>query len=623
MSKPLNCFILAAGLGERMRPITNHIPKPLLPIAGKPILETIIEKVLSLPVNKIGINIHYKKEFMEEWVGSSSFSRHVTLFPENPILDTGGALKNAASFLAGADFIVHNGDIASDIDLSALIEQHRNSKNLVTLAVHNCPRFNNVVLDGNGFLKGVGKDYDRGDSERLVAFTGIAVYSAGFLKLLPPGASSVVTSWIKAINAGYRVGTFDVSGCSWSDIGSPASYVSTVIQSLRSAGEAAYIDRSTQSCGDIEIDGCIIIEKGCTLGKASYLRNCLILPRSGTEEGGHYENCIIGPDYIIDIEETAFGLPVESKGLLIGTGGSDRKYFRVRNTAGSRVLMECRADDQDFSRHLEYTVFLRKYGVPVPEMYGADFGNRSAYFEDLGDMSLYTWLKCPRRDEEIERVYEKVLDMLVQLHCAASDYVSECPSLAVRIFDYDYLRWETDYFVERFVKGLKNVNVSDSASLNNEFHRLALKVGAFPKRIIHRDFQSQNIMMTRGGIPRIIDYQGARMAPPAYDVASVLWDPYAPLKYAMRERLLSYYASIISDRAGSWFSAKEFAESLLYCRLQRHMQALGAYGYLSMVKGKTYFLKHVPEGLRLLQGDVSEVRGEFPALFDLVSSLKN
>jgi NDP-sugar pyrophosphorylase family protein/aminoglycoside/choline kinase family phosphotransferase len=626
MSKHFNCFILAAGYGERLRPITDHIPKPLLPILGKPLLESIIEKILAvqsdkISIGRIGINLHYKREIILEWISNSRFSERIILFPEDPILDTGGALKNAESFLAGGDFIVHNGDISSDIDLTVLAEYHLHEKNFVTLAVHDFPQFNNVTIDAEGHLKGVGKAYKaRKASERTVAFTGIAVYRDEFLNFLLQGRTSVVDAWLKAAAAGHRVGTFDVTGCNWSDIGSPASYVSAVIRELRGRGETAHIAPSTKGCEDAELDGCIVIENDCTLGKSSSLRNCIVLPYALTEENTASKNCIVGPDFVIPVDESSFA-PVSSKGILIGTGGSDRNYFRVQKDGGTVVMMECGPEDPDFSRHIEYTLFFRKYGMSVPAMFGADFDGKRAYFEDLGDLSLYAWLKCPRSERAIEEVYRRILDILAQLHGKASDHVSECETLASRIFDYDYLRWETAYFVDRFIKGHRKSHIEDEASLNEDFHRLALKTDAFPKRIIHRDFQSQNIMMTKGDIPRVIDYQGARMAPPAYDIASILYDPYAPLGDELRESLLTYYASRMTESAGSWFNADEFAESLIYCRLQRHMQALGAYGFLSTVKGKTYFLRHVTEGLRLLKEDSKLTREEYPALHHLVVDL--
>jgi aminoglycoside/choline kinase family phosphotransferase len=195
----------------------------------------------------------------------------------------------------------------------------------------------------------------------------------------------------------------------------------------------------------------------------------------------------------------------------------------------------------------------------------------------------------------------------------AGKNVSACRLLQERPFDYEHLRWETRYFMDRFVKNIMNISVEDGASLDSAFHHLAEKVDSFPKTVIHRDFQSRNIMLAQGVTPRIIDYQGARIGPPAYDVASILWDPYYRLERAMRERLVDYYIT----RANN----ENIQNTLLPCRLQRHMQALGAYGFLSAVKGKSYFLKHVPEGLRLLKEDATLSRDEYPVLYNLVMKL--
>ena len=721
----LSIFILAAGLGERLRPITDHFPKPLLPILGTPILQSILEKVSTLTAQKIGINLHHKKDLIESWIKQSSFNAKVKLFPEDSMLGTGGALKNVEGFLNTGVFLVHNSDIVSDIDLEKLLDFHLSSDNLLTLAVHNYPKFNNLILDKEGYLIDIKKTHPHpapppsrgrelletplstemkteesplsnrggifsenppspggrrqggGGVNKLLAFTGIAVYSPEFLKFLPPGFSSVVNAWLEAIKSGHKIGIFDVSGCSWSDIGTPASYASAVINELRQNGEYVYIHPSIEICRHVELDGYVVVEEGTSLDKGVSLRNCILLPGStppippltkggkGGKGGLSIENCILGPGFKIDLNESEMlGFPKGADALLIGIGGSDRQYYRIKSDGKKEVLMQCSTDDPDFQRHIEYTWFFRKHSIPVPELLHVESEKMNAVFEDLGDLSLYSYLKCPREQKENEEVYKRIIDILILIHTVTTKHITECPLLQNRIFDYEHLRWETTYFIERFVQGIRDIKVKNLSALYDEFHRLALKVDSFPKTIVHRDFQSQNIMITRGGIPRVLDYQSARWGPPAYDVASLLWDPYYRLEDHVRERLLDYYVSKMqhscrqvgtrenekmsfprkresrnksidscfrrNDKEKKYFQMREktdkfneieFKQTLLCCRLQRHMQALGAYGFLSKIKGKKYFLKHIPEGLRLLKEDVSLSRDEYPELYNLVMIL--
>jgi len=645
----LSIFILAAGRGERLRPITDYIPKPLLPVLGKPVLESVIERVSALGIQKIGINLHHKKEDIEKWIEQSAFNGKIELFTEDPALGTGGALKNAEGFLKNSTFLIHNSDIISDIDLTRLIDYHLSSGNLVTLAVHDYPEFNTLQIDGKGFFKGIGTSQEL----RKFAFAGRAVYEPDLLTILPAGVSSVVDAWRKAIDQGYKIGTFDVTGCYWTDIGTPASYARAVIAELRENGETVYLHPSVNSCKNVGMDGYVVIENISNpppppfgppqaegLG-GFFLRNCIVLQGSHVSEGSHNENRILGPGFKIDLRESDLFEAVNPGTFLIGTGGSDRKYYRGKKGSRSLVLMQCQKDDPDFQRHIEYTHFFKKYSVPVPELLRADPGKKNASFEDFGDLSLYSWLKCPREKKQKEEVYKRVIDILVLIHTVATEHVSECPLLQERIFDYEYLRWETDYFIERFVAGIINIRIKNLSALNDEFHRLAAKVDSFRKTIIHRDFQSQNIMITKGNIPGILDYQGARIGPSAYDIASILWDPYYRLDEDLRERLLDYYIHKITNppqslrlrrtkgglkgisRKGGQgrILEKQFRDNVLPCRLQRHMQALGAYGFLSLVKRKEYFLKYVPETLRLLKEDCGLCRDEYPELYNLVTTI--
>ena len=148
--KKINAFIPAAGFGERLRPITDHIPKPLLPILGKPIIEIVLNRLSCLSPDITGINIHHCRQQMQAWAENSLYAGKIRLFHENTILGTGGALKNAESLLEDSPVIVHNSDILADIDLEELVNTHNKSDNVATLAVHANERFNNVWIDERG-----------------------------------------------------------------------------------------------------------------------------------------------------------------------------------------------------------------------------------------------------------------------------------------------------------------------------------------------------------------------------------------------------------------------------------------------------------------------------------------
>lgn len=633
MNEPINCFILSAGLGERLKPITDHIPKPIVPILGKPALQHVIERVSAIPAGKIGINLHYKKEIIADWLSNSGIlnSYNVTLFHEKQLLGTGGALKNAEAFLRDYHFLVYNSDIFSNIDLEELIEYHLSGKNIATLAVHDCPEYNSLEIDEKGFLTGVTKK-GYPPSSNLHAFTGIAVYSPDFLNFLPKGSSSVVSGWTDAISAGEKIASLLFSGHSWSDIGTPSAYASTIIKTLKSDGEVIYIHPSIKHIENVKFDGHIVVEENSIIENGTSLKNCILLSGSHTEPESKNENCIIGNGFNIPLDESVFtGLAIADIPVIIGQGGSERRYFRIKKEDKSLVLMQTSKNDPDFNRQIELTRFFHSLNIPVPRLIEADYGNFNAVFEDLGDISLYSWLKFPHTEEDIESIYKKVIDCLLLLHIEASRHVSKCPVLKERIFDYDHLRWESDYFIERFVIGIRNIEVRDIDALNRELHSIALKIDSFAKGVMHRDFQSQNIMVSENQTLRIIDYQGARIGHQAYDIASVLWDPYYRLGDSIRDRLLAYYITKLSDKladkladkiTGIMVSSKdEFRQALLLCRLQRHMQALGAYGFLSMVKGKKLYLKHIPEGLRLLKEDAFILKFEYPALYNLTLML--
>ena len=311
-------------------------------------------------------------------------------------------MKNAEGFLQNSPFLVHNADILSDIDLENLIAFHKESGNLATLAVHDCPAFNNLVIDGNGHLVEIGAmcSLCRAPGSRLLAFTGIAVYAPAFLKVLPEGASSVLHAWTEAISSGQKIGTYDVTGCSWTDIGTPASYAKAVISELKNRGEAVYIHPSFNGCSNVEMDGHTVIENESMLSKGVSLRNCIVLPGTRIEtkesessepecfltlfwgkgpgdtpptapvkqKGWSFENSILGPDFTIALKESDLFAVSENNDVLIGMGGSDRQYFRVKRTAVPQCVCNVRKATLILKGILSTLFFLRN----IPSRTGID-----------------------------------------------------------------------------------------------------------------------------------------------------------------------------------------------------------------------------------------------------------
>src|SRR3989475_10121320 len=218
---PLDVFLPAAGFGERLSPVTSHLPKPLLPILGMPIIERILNRLARVCDGKVAINLHWKADLVRAGAAASPWHDRIVFFPEDPILGTGGALKNAESFLARRPFIVHNSDILLDIDFARLVEEHRASGNTATLVCHRLPHLANVVIDAQGqWLDGENAGTSRPAPARVadkVASTGIAVYSPEILGFLPAGVSHATVAWVAASRAGRKGRAMDFTGSYWND----------------------------------------------------------------------------------------------------------------------------------------------------------------------------------------------------------------------------------------------------------------------------------------------------------------------------------------------------------------------------------------------------------------------
>jgi aminoglycoside/choline kinase family phosphotransferase len=276
---------------------------------------------------------------------------------------------------------------------------------------------------------------------------------------------------------------------------------------------------------------------------------------------------------------------------LAGIAGSRRAYYRVRGSGF--ILLVSPSDDLDFGRFLRITQFYRMLGVPVPKVHCIDDEAHQVILEDLGDRRLYDVLLADRSAGLA--AYRRSLDLLADLQTRCDAFRPECPDIDSRVFDRKHLLWETSYFRENYLEGFRGLKTD--SGLQTVFDALAARVDAQPKAILHRDFQSQNLMVKTDASVHVIDYQGSRYGSVFYDAASLLLDPYVMLSDGEIENLLEHFRVRVA--VGS--DPVAFRRAFLEAGLQRVMQALGAYCFLSRVKGISAFAEHIPAGeMRLL-----------------------
>lgn len=284
---------------------------------------------------------------------------------------------------------------------------------------------------------------------------------------------------------------------------------------------------------------------------------------------------------------------------LAGSAGSRREYHRVSKDGLSFVVLVSPPDDLDFGRFLRITQFYRLMRFPVPMVHCIDDAERLVLLEDLGDRRLYDQFLADRTGSM--ESYRKALDLLVDLQTRCHAMHLESPDIRSRIFDREQLLWETSYYRVQYLEGFRGLKANPD--WENVFPEMAALVDKHPKAIMHRDFQSQNLMVTPDGNVHVIDYQGSRLGSIYYDLASVLLDPYVMLTDAEIETLLRHFHA----KSLSPLDFKEFRENFLHAGLQRVMQALGAYCFLSRVKGLTAFAGHIKPGEQRLRWLLQQV----------------
>lgn len=545
-------LILCAGYGTRLRPLTDKLPKPLLPVRGKPAIFAVMDKLRAAGVDDFLINVHHLPEKFAEIfeLPPDSFKRgrlakthycgsSVRLVFEPQILDTGGAVKNILPLIdTSKPLVVHNGDIYFDCPadefLSAAQENVSDAACAATLCLRSGGNMPNVGVDSLGNVC---------DMRFALAapYEKIAQY-AGFFVLNPlifdrfrrakTAKSSVVDIFLDALRAGERIAGFFADGGEWADIGTRAEYAR-----LNSRG----------------------------------------LP---DEWAALAELCECGFE------------PNEADIRKVAKGASTRAFYRF--SKGGEKLVGCFYSDLPRENFLYAPIaeFLCGCGVPVPKILYHDAQKKIIVMEDAGARDI-----GELQAEEMRGAYFAALRAAKILHTKASEKFAANPIELCPPFDADLYRWEQDYFYRECAQGVFGINIPRPDS---DFEVLTRRLLDFPRRLLFRDFQSQNVMVSEGGDIRVIDFQGMRLGNPFYDVASLLFDPYVEkLGGEFIDEALGEYLNFLPDASFPGFA--ESREMLNFAGVERLLQALGAYGFLSAKKGKTEYVKYfAPAAANLL-----------------------
>lgn len=275
VAKPPGAMILAAGLGSRLRPLSDELPKPLVPVGDRPVLSHIARCLAEAGVEQACLNTHHLAEAFSA-ARLAALPLRLSVLHEPRILGTAGGVANAAPHLGEGDAIVWNGDILADLDVRALLQAHAQGGALATLAVAPRPKGEGTVgLDAAGAvvrLRGerFGEEASGGD------FLGIQAVSAALRRRLPEVGCLVGQGYLPALREGARILAARFDGV-WGDIGTLAAYLAENLRWLRQTGRSFFAGEGAQVEAGIGLSESVIGASATVTGEGA-LRRVVVWP---------------------------------------------------------------------------------------------------------------------------------------------------------------------------------------------------------------------------------------------------------------------------------------------------------------------------------------------------------
>lgn len=297
-------FVLGAGLGTRLRPLTEDLPKPLVPIFQKPLITFALEHLLDWGVTRFAVNTHHAPHRFQEAFPSESYHGYPLHFRHEPVLlETGGGIANVADLLGEKPFLVYNADILSDLPIEPLIEEHARAGNVVTLALRSHSGPQHIAFDrASRRVVDIRNLAGTGQPDEFV-FSGIYAVEPEFVKLLHPGEKrSVIPTFIEMLKAGAKLGGAIIDDGYWWDVGTRAAYLQ-LHRDLPELDFPAYGIRDRSWCASlhpsarigegVELRGGSVIGARAQVGDGTILEDTIVWPGAQIASRSHLRNCIV------------------------------------------------------------------------------------------------------------------------------------------------------------------------------------------------------------------------------------------------------------------------------------------------------------------------------------------
>jgi len=287
LSRIRTAFVPGAGLGKRLRPLTEERPKPLVPVRNRPLITHVFDALIEVGIERFVVNTHHRAEAYATLVGSAYRGREIAYIHEPVLLETGGGIWNARELLGREPVLVHNGDLLATLNLARLLEVHVAEGREVTALLRSSGGPLHVLFDRRtNRMKDIRNALGaEGGVETL--FSGAYVIEPAFVDRIPPGEIiSVVPVFLDMLRAGVPIaGVLDDSG-TWADLGDRASY-------LAAHAGSVLVDPSARLGEGLELRGFACIGMDAEIGAGAVLEDTVVWPGAKIASGARLRGCIV------------------------------------------------------------------------------------------------------------------------------------------------------------------------------------------------------------------------------------------------------------------------------------------------------------------------------------------